>query len=933
MKKLFKAILVILTLISFQTANSQSCKADFDYWVLDSTNTYYFENKGSFASSYIYYWDFGDGDSSKQFSPQHTFKKNGTYTVCNIVTNITSRCSDTLCIQVVANGKNPCNANFKAVRDSSNSLKFNFIALDTSEEFYTWQIKSSTISTKKSTAYTFSNKGYYDLSLAVINSKDHCKATVVKRIAAGCMAMYSYSVDHSKKTVFFTNLSSSNTNTFTWQFNDGTSSFSKDPTHTFAKTGTYKVTLIASDSNSKCGDTISFSITINSKCNSNISYYTTDTVLNYYVFQSGRLSVFWDFGDGNYSFSDSGKHHYKSAGTYKVCVVVICSTPDTSISCKTITVSAKPKCKPKFGYKKSSSLYTIIFSDSSAGKFKYTWRFGDGTTSTLKNPTHKYSKPGTYRVNLFVTDSTNSCTDSASKIITIYPPCASTFKTTLKDSLLIFYTTSINKKGQKWDFNDGTFSTVDSGQHIYTRPGTYTFCQTVYCLDNDSAKSCTVFTIKNRNACSISAKIIAEQDTQNYVVNLKSSTTSSKYSVLWQYYGNKAKSSTSKNISLNYGSPSFERVYLSVYDSVKNCVDTTSLEIAFHPVGKKCVANFAVKASTYDKFEYHFFSFTAGKGVVNTWIIDSVVQKPSKAALRYIFKTTGKHTVVLLIDDTLTKCKDTIRYNLSIAGNCIQNFTWKPTSNLREIEFDADSSSSTSKYFWDFGDSTSSTTRKLKHTYKKDGAYKVCLKVKCSATDSFTLCKTVTIKSCNALFTVALDTSKKYKLFLINRSSNTSSTTYLWDFGDGTSSTTRNPTHAYTSFGKFNICLKVSDAGCTSVYCDSIGLDSTGKLLKATRWELVVIDEMVFGINTPDKPSVKIYPNPAKQSVTIETHQVTNKFEKLEIFDIQGRSLIDMDINLGNESITLDISNLNSGLYTLRLSNSGNVIYAKIMKN
>ena len=66
-------------------------------------------------------------------------------------------------------------------------------------------------------------------------------------------------------------------------------------------------------------------------------------------------------------------------------------------------------------------------------------------------------------------------------------------------------------------------------------------------------------------------------------------------------------------------------------------------------------------------------------------------------------------------------------------------------------------------------------------------------------------------------------------------SSNKSTHTYSWSFGDGGTSTKRNPTHKYRAFGSYWVCLTIADStlNCTSTYCDSLGLDSTGRLLKA----------------------------------------------------------------------------------------------------
>lgn len=57
---------------------------------------------------------------------------------------------------------------------------------------------------------------------------------------------------------------------------------------------------------------------------------------------------------------------------------------------------------------------------SSIGVTSWSWNFGDNTTSTLQNPVHTYTNPGTYTVKLVVSDN-SACKDSISKSVTIYP--------------------------------------------------------------------------------------------------------------------------------------------------------------------------------------------------------------------------------------------------------------------------------------------------------------------------------------------------------------------------------------------------------------------------------------------------------------------------------------------------------------------------------
>jgi hypothetical protein len=235
---------------------------------------------------------------------------------------------------------------------------------------------------------------------------------------------------------------------------------------------------------------------------------------------------------------------------------------------------------------------------------------------------------------------------------------------------------------------------------------------------------------------------------------------------------------------------------------------------------------------------------------------------------------------------------------------------------------------------WDFGDGSSSTAASGTHTYKKSGTYNMCVTVFCT-TDTSKTCVSINVSRCNALFTLALDTTQKFKLFLINKSTSTSSMKYYWDFGDGSSSTARNPTHKYNTFGKFSICLTLTDSAinCNSTYCDTLGLDSNGKLLKAGGWDLVVLDESIFGVESISKSEMKVYPNPANDKITIELSNANIRYDHLEIIGYNGQVVLSQPIDLVKEKMEVNIENLSKGLYLIRLQNDQGQIYTKMIKN
>ncbi|HRY31560.1 MAG TPA: M6 family metalloprotease domain-containing protein [Bacteroidales bacterium] len=76
--------------------------------------------------------------------------------------------------------------------------------------------------------------------------------------------------------------------------------------------------------------------------------------------------------------------------------------------------SATPTNPCKYG--------TVQFTDLSSGSpTSWFWTFGDGSTSSLQNPSHQYSNTGTYTVSLTVTKSGNSNTMTKTDYITVNP--------------------------------------------------------------------------------------------------------------------------------------------------------------------------------------------------------------------------------------------------------------------------------------------------------------------------------------------------------------------------------------------------------------------------------------------------------------------------------------------------------------------------------
>ncbi len=189
----------------------------------------------------------------------------------------------------------------------------------------------------------------------------------------------------------------------------------------------------------------------------------------------------WDFGDGTTSTLRNPSHTYENAGSYTVSLTV--SGPDTSatITKKDYIAVYKTAIIANFGSDISSGVLplTVSFSDSSQGDITtWAWDFGDGSTSTEKNPSHTYENAGSYTVSLTVSGLGGSDTITKENYITVKNVIAnfSADVTMGKAPLTVSFTDSSQGEidAWLWKFGDGLASTAQNPTHVYTSGDSFT---------------------------------------------------------------------------------------------------------------------------------------------------------------------------------------------------------------------------------------------------------------------------------------------------------------------------------------------------------------------------------------------------------------------------------------------------------------------------
>ncbi|MFT5480536.1 MAG: PKD repeat protein, partial [Bacteroidia bacterium] len=190
----------------------------------------------------------------------------------------------------------------------------------------------------------------------------------------------------------------------------------------------------------------------------------------------GTISYLWDFGDGQTSPYQNPYHEYKSHGTFLVRLTVTSNegiVKDTTIN---FLIYEIPDIK--FIAEHACEGVDIQFTNSttiSTGTLSYGWDFGDGATSKLTSPTHRYTKPGSYKTTL--TASANGCTNTLTKISNQFAKPTSNFTAPNGCSgtpiqFINLSTIAFNEKiGSRWKFGSNGLSTLVHPQLTFTTPG------------------------------------------------------------------------------------------------------------------------------------------------------------------------------------------------------------------------------------------------------------------------------------------------------------------------------------------------------------------------------------------------------------------------------------------------------------------------------
>lgn len=670
---------------------------------------------------------------------------------------------------------------------------------------------------------------------------------------------------------------------YSWVFGDGGTATGLNPTHQYANSGVYEVILTVTDDEQQI-DTI-VGIVIVEGPGAAFSYAplfpTTQDAVQFFDQSSDTseniVSWSWDFADGGLSSQQNPLYTFAQSGTYRVMLTVTSTGGATASTTRTITVlNSPPTAEYTFTPETPKVDQMVTFSAGGSGDpdgtiVMYEWDFdNDGITDTTGlTVTHAFSVVGARSVSLRVTDN-EGATGSVTHVVPVQatPPVACFVFTPAEpntgQAIAFDASCSADLDGTiilyEWDFDgDGlTDATGMSVTHAFPSVGVYPVMLTV--TDNDGTVDADTQGVpvevggtsgdnQPPNA-EYTFEPAEEPDVNlNEVVTFRADGSSDQdgfiVSYEWDFDRDGIYDATGATVSHIYHTGGAKIVTLRVTD------DDGAFGFKTHVISVEFVrptADFSyspLQPRIGDVITFDGSNSVDRDGTIEfyAWDFDNDGQADATGqTVNRVFNQGGNIPVTLVVtdDDGVT---DAITRSITMAMNNppIAQFTYSPEypTTADTIVFSSSSVDIEGKiaiYLWNFGDGTTSSEQTPSHNYPVPETYEVTLTVQdedgavADDTKSIVVIESTVVLVADFEFECkSVEPNGGFTVKFTDKSSciGCAITGWDWDFGDGTGSTERNPTHVYSgSSDRYTAKLTVTGGANTASKSDTVQCSS-----------------------------------------------------------------------------------------------------------
>lgn len=505
--------------------------------------------------------------------------------------------------------------------------------------------------------------------------------TIDEPLDTTCYISPEFEVMSADLVVNFSNFTTGTNNNYSWSFGDGYLSNLFEPSHTYSKAGVYDICLTVYDSISGCMEEICQNVEVGTVvCISDFNFYhdaDIQSMVHFTSSVSGPVeSYYWMFGDGYISTLPDPSHTYGVPGYYNVSLTVI----DSSGNCidqalENIKVGGV-ECNADFSYYIDSLTNTAYFTSKDLNDNSvYYWIFGDGSQSTLKDPSRAFMYPGFYKISLSVYEDVSGCLDNKEKIILVgggedveadFIYQAQTVGTSVS-----FQDLSLGKNlTYFWDFGDGNNSTTANPVHDYVLGGYYNVCLNAYSasgLQNITCKMVFVGSDVNQDCLGRFAYLV-DNATKTVTYTDKS------FGVpdVWSWNFGDGKSSIMQSPENVYAESGYYTTQLTIENSASNCKDHAFKLINVDEVGG-LVAGFGYLVDSSDKkadtYPVDFVGVSLGDAGKLKWDFGDGTTDTTSLSRTHSYSAPGTYEVCLYMSDPNTGQADTICQTISVSAS------------------------------------------------------------------------------------------------------------------------------------------------------------------------------------------------------------------------------------------------------------------------
>ncbi|MEO5675386.1 MAG: PKD domain-containing protein [Chitinophagales bacterium] len=268
----------------------------------------------------------------------------------------------------------------------------------------------------------------------------------------------------------------------------------------------------------------------------------------------------------------------------------------------------------------------------------------------------------------------------------------------------------------------------------------------------------------------------------------------------------------------------------------------------------------------------------------------------------YVYSINGTFTITLIVTNNLS-CSDTASLTVIVTGAPVSSFNVIAESCVgSQVSFNdqstAGNGATLTSWQWDFGDGGSANIQNPTHTFNLLGTYTITL----TATNS-NGCIDESSGTINIISQPVADfsfTQAGLQVSFTNNSSSSGHKSYLWNFGDGVFSNATDPTHIYSDFAVYSVCLSVYDSLCNTT-------DSLCQLIDLPDGNVnIMIEPLIYS------------PNPVNDVLTISGISFSEP-PLVCIYDLWGRKLRQQFLPVSLTPFQLNVQSLNEGTYLLEI--------------